>query len=94
MYKSPITITFEETAAQISEKIDNCILSATNMIVEVDKNELLKALAFDRNQYEAGFKDARTEIFDRILLILNDNQFPEYVEAEIVEYLREEGFKV
>ena len=33
-------------------------------------------------------------IFDRILLIINDNQFPEYVEAEIVEYLREEGFKV
>lgn len=90
----PYYYNFEETATQISEKIDNCILSATNVIVEVDKNELLKALAFDRNQYEAGFKDARTEIFDRILLILNDNQFPEYVEDKLINYLREEGFKV
>ena len=94
MYKCPITITFEETATKISEKIDNNILSAVNMMVDVDKNELLKALAYDRNQYEQGFKDAREEIFERILLIFNDNQFPEYREAEILEYLREEGFKV
>ena len=40
-------------------ELDNNILKAVKDVgIDVDKDELIKALAYDRNQYEKGFSDA------------------------------------
>ena len=75
MYKSPIEIE-DEIFTQIERDQENKIISKVCMVmnVNVDKDELIKALSYDRDQYakgynegyEAGEKSAR-EKFCKIL---------------------------
>ncbi|MBO5921935.1 MAG: hypothetical protein J6Q48_06060 [Bacteroidaceae bacterium] len=59
MYKSPIEVIYGE----MQMKVENDIYKAVqNVGVNVDKEELLKALEHDRGQYDKGYADAVTEI--------------------------------
>ena len=63
MYKSPIDVIINDLAKSVSQKMDDDIYRAVGRVgIVVDKGELLKALQYDRNQYEAGFKDASNNI--------------------------------
>lgn len=54
MYKSPIEIFKEE----MQYYFDNNIVEAVQRYdIQVDKDELLKALRYDRDQYEKGYAD-------------------------------------
>ena len=35
---------------------------------------------------------AKQEVFSKLIEILKNNQFPEYVESELIDYLRSEGY--
>lgn len=53
MYKSPIDMIYDQRL-----KIDGEIYRAVlDVGIIVDKEELTKALAYDREQYEKGFED-------------------------------------
>ena len=53
-YKSPIDIIYGE----IQLRMENEIMRAVQKVdINVDKDELIKALAYDRDQYERGFRD-------------------------------------
>lgn len=59
-YESPISIYTTEIATQIGEEFDKMVLTAIKKVgVEVDKDELAKALEYDRDQYEKGYLDGR-----------------------------------
>ena len=59
MYESPIKII--ETMSEIFNEIENQtsvkIMQQIKMHVDVDEKELLRALNYDRDQYEKGFSD-------------------------------------
>lgn len=59
MYESPITIVTQQSHNTISKQFDDYILTTVEAELgcEVDKEELIKALAYDRNQYDKGFRD-------------------------------------
>ena len=58
-YKSPIDVIM----GQMNMVYENEILKAVqNVGVNVDKNELLKALQYDRRQYQKGYADRDSEI--------------------------------
>ena len=60
MYESPIHITFDDypkITKQIIKNQENHIVGVINEYVKVDKDELLKALAYDRDQYKKGYDD-------------------------------------
>ena len=62
-YKSPIDIIQEE----MRTKFDNKILEAVlKFDIRVNKDELIKALEYDRNQYLEGYKEAK-EIYEKAL---------------------------
>lgn len=65
MYKSPVTITYDAVHDVISkmevntdERIYKAIL---NVGITVDKEELIKAIEYDRHQYEAGYADGKED---------------------------------
>ena len=62
MYESPITIKTEDIARNIMDKQEEYILTQVQMCVDVDKEELIKALKYDREQYEKGWNDRDNEI--------------------------------
>lgn len=61
MYKSPIQILTEEPQFDIDGEICRCV---RNMGIEVDKEELTRALCYDRGQYEKGYNDAINEVLE------------------------------
>lgn len=54
-YQSPIEIMYSKFNTQIENQI---MTAVQNVGVNVDKDELVKALEYDRKQYEQGFADA------------------------------------
>jgi len=58
-YESPITLQIRKIAEQIEEQRENQITATISeqMGVIVDKNELKRALAYDRDQYRRGYED-------------------------------------
>lgn len=58
-YKSPIDL----IAEQIETETENEIVRAVQRVgVNIDKKELIRALAYDRNQYAKGYHDRDSEI--------------------------------
>ena len=66
MYESPITLLRTQTdnfVKEINEKTDEVIFKAVvNVLPQVNKEELIKALEYDRGQYIKGYKDRDKEI--------------------------------
>ena len=58
MYKSPIEIIYSGLQTQLEGEVMRAVQSVG---VNVDKDELLKALEYDRQQYEKGYADAKEE---------------------------------
>ena len=59
MYESPFMLSLmEEVAKEVGEWIDDSTMKATvDAKITVDKDELVKALAYDRGQYDKGYCD-------------------------------------
>lgn len=63
MYESPLSEIFGEIQTKIIEHEENQIVQAVqNCGINVDKEELTKALMYDRHQYEKGYADAKAEM--------------------------------
>jgi hypothetical protein len=63
MYQAPIELLITDIQHQIVKEQDEEIYRAVvHYIPNVDKEELLKALRYDRNQYEKGYADAMNSI--------------------------------
>ena len=62
MYKSPIELLVDNIQHQIEEQQDEKIYKAVlHYIPNVDKAELIRALQYDRNQYEEGYMDGKAD---------------------------------
>lgn len=67
MYKSPIQIYTNRIIESTKSKFDEqCMKAVVNVGIDVDKDELIKALKYDRNQYEKGYQDC---IYERVKIL-------------------------
>ena len=83
MYESPINI----ITGQIKTNYEDAIYSAVqNVGINIDKEELLKALEYDRGQYEEGFREGEKHTMRQIKDLL-----PEWLYAAIKENLIKAG---
>lgn len=63
MYINPINEIYKDMEVRINQHLEEMIVKAVRECdIEVDKEELIKALKYDRNQYEKGFADALNKI--------------------------------
>lgn len=79
MYESPITTMITEiqdnVAKRFTEQTENMVYQEVrNIGVYIDKEELLKALKYDRNQYEKGYADAMKDINGEIEKAIQDSK--------------------
>lgn len=74
MYNSPITKIYEDINKHIKRQDEDNIMYVVNQVVryEVDKDELIKALQYDRNQYKEGYIDAIKEYEDKLKRIRSE----------------------
>ena len=84
MYESPIDIIYNDIQYKVVEELDKNIVSAVQSYgIDVNKEELLKALRYDRQQYEKGYADAKSEQ----RWIPCSERLPEEKDAGILKYL-------
>lgn len=59
-YESPVMVMMDQVATEIREQGENqmCMDIIQRYDLQCNKEELLKALAYDRDQYEKGYHDA------------------------------------
>lgn len=63
MYESPVKVIYGEMQMQVKGDIYKAI---QNVGVDVNKEELIKALQYDRNQYSRGYADAIDEFIKQV----------------------------
>ena len=62
-YESPITLITGQITSELVQGVDGEIFKAVQKVgVMVDQVELVRALAYDRGQYEKGYADRDAEI--------------------------------
>jgi hypothetical protein len=66
MYKSPIEIVKTVSQQMIKREEEMILKAIVNCGVQVDKEELIKALEYDRRQYDKGFRDGAIEFAERL----------------------------
>ena len=60
MWESPIQMISEDIIKDIVRKQDECLMEAVHRVgFDVNKEELEKALLYDRNQWERGYADGK-----------------------------------
>lgn len=66
MYESPLNRIYRDIQSQMLKQDEENMMLCVNQAVgySVDKQELIKALNYDREQYEKGYKDAMSVIED------------------------------
>lgn len=87
MYKSPIEIMYGETRMQV---VDNVVKAVQEQQIHVDREELIKALLYDRNSYENGYVGALNEM---IFELENGQEGAPKTVGEITDRLREKAVK-
>ena len=62
-YRSPIETIWSDIEYDYVEQIEKMVLNAVQSVgIRVNKEELIKALAYDREQYRKGWEDRDSEI--------------------------------
>ena len=69
-YESPIQIIYSQMQLQMEGEICKAV---QNVGIHVDKDELLRALAHDRGQYDKGYADGKAYRDTPVDLISRDN---------------------
>ena len=66
MYESPLTEICENIESQMTKQREDSLVYEIRQAVgyNIDKEELIKALQYDRNQYQKGYADALSVIED------------------------------
>lgn len=84
MYKSPVEVICGDVESKVKEQQENLIYEAvvaTN--VNVDKEELIRALNYDRDQFDEGYKDGyrigkdagRREVIETLRRFVDENDY-------------------
>ena len=67
MYESPIELITTNMMTEIVKNQETEIMRAVQGVgVNVDKDELLKALSYDRQQYQKGYADGVKDVIEKL----------------------------
>lgn len=69
MYKSPIEILADQIRLEQDENVYKAVLKQN---IVVDKDQLIRALRYDRDQYDKGYRDGRNSVLQRLREIMEE----------------------
>lgn len=66
MYESPITTIVKDLGMKVAQSFDDAVEKELQgfeyeMGVHIDRDELIKALKYDRDQYDKGYEDGKAD---------------------------------
>lgn len=86
MYKPPVELIITEIQTQIEEQREEKVYKAVaHFVPDIDKAELMRALAYDRAQYEKGYADGVAAREGAVKTV--GDRFRAVTDEELVEFL-------
>ena len=87
MYVSPITEIVSDVASEmVKDQENNLVMQIKKEILyDIDKNELIKALKYDRQQYEKGYQDGLKHLSEDTVI----DWMVEYIQTNGIKCLME-----
>ena len=84
MYECPITKYISDIQEQIDEQIEEQLMIGIKRSIgfDINKDELIKALKYDREQYSKGYKDGKIEMLEKVKQVREENQGELFIMAE------------
>ena len=75
MYECPVKFNFSDIKMQTVKQQENEVyMTVQKCGVDIDKEELIRALQYDREQYEKGYEDAVRQVKEDIIEKLRTEQ--------------------
>ena len=84
MYESPINIIISKLCTKLES---DCIKSVQSYGFDVDKEELAKALNYDRKQYEKGHTDRYNKAIDDFAILMKETLNHDWATTKISEQI-------
>ena len=85
-YFSPIELTYKKISEELIEKQEGQVMQAIfESGITVNKEELIKALEYDRKQYEKGFKDGKASASEHEWIPITTRPMTKEEEKEVCE---------
>ena len=80
MYESPIAIIEQKILNEQNKQLQNALMYEirTNYQIDVDKDELIRALQYDREQYEKGYQDGKADMQKKGRWLINSDGYYPY----------------
>lgn len=80
MYESPIAIIEQKILNEQKKQLKNALMYEirTNYQIDVDKDELIRALQYDREQYEKGYQDGKAAMKKTGKWLINSDGYYPY----------------
>lgn len=86
-YESPLKVICTELATKIKNQVDENIWQAIQRVgIDVDKDELIRALQYDRDQYQKGYNDGYEDGLNADKWISVEYMMPDN-EQDVLAYL-------
>jgi hypothetical protein len=90
MYRSPINVLISDIQHQIAEQQDEEVYKAVVSVgINVDRDELIRALAYDRHQYMKGYADGKADATPKWIPVTE--RLPEEL-RRVLAYVKEDGY--
>ena len=89
MYESPIKMIVDNIQTQMIQQEEEQLLVQVQKSLgfDIDKNELLKVLKYDRDQYEKGYKDGKNDVLNKIRTeIINMLYVDSLIFGELIDF--------
>lgn len=68
MYESPITLMVQKMAEQVAKELDEATFKAVELVMPtVNQEELIRALKYDREQYDKGYTDGKRDAMNELV---------------------------
>lgn len=81
-YESPINVIMSDVYTQLEVNLEKGVMSAIgNLGVDVNKDELIRALQYDREQYKKGYRDGYRTAKEEIVRCKDCRMYVENREA-------------
>ncbi len=80
MYQSPIEVYIEQALNNITEQRDKeiCSYITEKMSIQVNREELIHALRYDKYQYDKGYNEGKKEALELYKQALLNTEFLKY----------------
>lgn len=68
MYESPINLIVSDITTKVNDEMEHQVFTAIQHLgIDVNKEELVKALNYDRDQYRKGYEDGYNDATRKFL---------------------------